>query len=534
MRPGLVSAVVVSLATAAPLAPPASADSLCRVIDVDLQPSAKLQMVAWLEDGAGNYVSTLFITDAVGRRGLGNRPGRWDFNSGPRWPYGRRIATFPVWAHTHGMEFPAVEFRNGEDSNLSHPFNHSSVEEFFCRPLAPNEAGWDTGTCSSSIFTDKGKLSATTKSLYPPREDITRVDGIDTEDVATYAALNPFDEVSQATPAADLPFTVSWPMPADLPPGDYVLRVEVAKEFDHNATYSPEAYPSPPAIPWSNYGLPYRGQPSVVYQVAFTVDGGTSVATTSSYAGYGDPDGQDGNLRTPDASITTGVPGSGADRLLLRADGSATFRVRVTSRAEDDAVPPDAPTELAVQDLTLTTAMLTFVAPGDDGGTGQVSSYETRYRAIEPITDANFATSTPIAAAIAPDEPGQIQTFDITGLLPATTYYVAVRAYDECRNAGPLAITSFTTPDRTAGEVDACFVATAAYGTLLANEVGQLRQFRDGVLRRSVLGELFVETYYAVGPAFATVVDHSDPLRQAARDGLGPVVALVRGLKYER
>ena len=58
------------------------------------------------------------------------------------------------------------------------------------------------------------------------------------------------------------------------------------------------------------------------------------------------------------------------------------------------------------------------------------------------------------------------------------------------------------------------------------------RQFRDGVLRKSVLGELFVETYYTVGPAFATVVDHSDPLRAAARDGLGPLVRLVRGMKY--
>jgi hypothetical protein len=36
-----------------------------------------------------------------------------------------------------------------------------------------------------------------------------------------------------------------------------------------------------------------------------------------------------------------------------------------------------------------------------------------------------------------------------------------------------------------------------------------------------------------VGPAFSTVVAHSDPLRQAARDGLAPLVSLVRGLKYE-
>ena len=52
-------------------------------------------------------------------------------------------------------------------------------------------------------------------------------------------------------------------------------------------------------------------------------------------------------------------------------------------------------------------------------------------------------------------------------------------------------------------------------------------------VRRSVLGELFVETYYAVDPAFAAAVDHSDPLRHAARSGLAPMIDLVRGLKYE-
>jgi hypothetical protein len=116
--------------------------------------------------------------------------------------------------------------------------------------------------------------------------------------------------------------------------------------------------------------------------------------------------------------------------------------------------------------------------------------------------------------------------------MPQTKYSVAIRAYDECRNYGPIATTTFTTAERAVGEVDACFVATAAYGTVLANEVSHLRQFRDGVLRRSVLGELFVETYYTVGPAFSTVVDHSEPLRHAARDGLQPLVDLVRGLSY--
>ena len=529
----LVSAAFLA-ALAVGANPAAAADPQCRVIDVDLQPSDKLQIVAWLEDASGNYVDTLFITDAVGRRGIGNRPGRYDFNSGPRWPYGRRTTTFPVWSHKHGMTFPTLQFRNRDDSNLSHPFNQSSSEAFFCRPLAPNEPGWDTATCSSPIFTDKGALDSTVPSRYPPREDIAMVQGIDDPGVATFDDLNPFDTVSQATPAADLPFTVSWPMPGELPAGEYGLLVEVAKEIDHNATYSATARPSPEGIPWAQYGLPYRGQPSVVYRLPVTVGSSTATASTMTYAGYGDPDGMDGNLRTPDLSITSDVPGSGAGRLLVRTDGSAMFRLRATARPEDDSIAPGAATELTAADAQPTAVTMSFVAPGDDGGANPVAGYEVRYRAIEPIDDSNFATSSPITASIDVDDPGQVQLFDVTGLLPETTYYVAVRAYDECRNYGPLAVTHFTTPERPVGEVDACFVATAAYGTLLANEVSHLRQFRDGVLRRSVLGELFVETYYTVGPAFSTVVAHSDPLRHAARDGLAPLVSLVRGLKYEQ
>lgn len=530
----LAGALGAAALLAAPAAPAVAGPPQCRVIDVDFTPSEKLQMVVWLEDTSGNYVDTLFITDGVGRRGLGNRPGRWDFNSGTKWPYGRRTATFPVWANRHGESFPLVVFQNERDSDLSHPFNQSSTEAFFCRPLrTTDQPAWDTGTCGSPIFTDKGKLDPVERSPYPPREDIAAVDGIDDPAVDAYDEMNPFDIVSQATPVADLPFTVSWPIPDDLPLGEYVLFMEVAKEFDHNETYTVEARPAPTGIAFSEFGLPYRGQPSVIYQVPVTVGTTMTSAATMEYAGYGDPDGMNGAINPPDVTITTNRPGSGAARLLVRMEGPGMFRLRATARPEEDSVPPGPATELQVPVIDPSSATVTFVAPADDSALDRVTGYEVRYRALEPITPENFLDSTPIAQSIAPDEPGQVQDFELTGLLPQTPYYVAVRAFDECRNYGPLVIARFETPARTSGEVDACFVATAAYGTLMANEVAPLRQFRDSVLRRSVLGELFVETYYSVGPAFATVVDQSDPLRQAARSGLRPFIDLVRGLRYE-
>jgi len=53
-------------------------------------------------------------------------------------------------------------------------------------------------------------------------------------------------------------------------------------------------------------------------------------------------------------------------------------------------------------------------------------------------------------------------------------------------------------------------VATAAYGSVMANDVAMLRRFRDGVLERTVLGELAVETYYTFGPAVAGMIGESE------------------------
>jgi hypothetical protein len=65
----------------------------------------------------------------------------------------------------------------------------------------------------------------------------------------------------------------------------------------------------------------------------------------------------------------------------------------------------------------------------------------------------------------------------------------------------------------------------------MASDVELLRHFRDSLLRKTVLGELAVETYYTFGPAISGVVGESDLLRATARDLLRPIVGRVRGFK---
>jgi hypothetical protein len=428
------------------------------------------------------------------------------------------------------MTFPQLEFQGGQDSDLSHSSQQSSRELHFCRPLETSEAGWDAVSCATSAYTDKGMFGSAS-SGYPPRADLIPVTGMDSLSVNMFKAMNPFDAVSQATPRIGNLAQISWPIPPDLATGDYVLFMEVSLEQDYNEIYNAARYPSP-NVPYGSYGVPYRGQPSVIYRVPFTLADSETTAMIDTYAGYGDPDGG-GTLNPPDATITGDTPNSGALRLLLTSKDGQMFRVRVDARPERDFIAPAPPGDMVVSDPQASGAMLSFLAPGDDGTVGTVTGYDVRYLAGDtPITEDNFASANEVTFDVDVVSAGQAQALTLKDLLPETRYTVAVRAFDNCHNISPITTTTFTTAARKIGEVDACFIATAAYGSLLANDVEMLRRFRDMLLKRSVLGEIAVETYYTFGPPVAGVIGESDLLRSTARDLLTPIVNRVRGLRW--
>ena len=510
---------------------PRPAAAACRVLEVEFTPSEGLQLVVWLEDASGTFVETLFITAATGSYGLGNRPGILDFNSEWMWPYGRRESVFPVWAHERGVTYPMLVFQDSDDRNLSHSIAHSSLDPYYCRPLREGEVTWnrsvDAGTCATPAFTDKGMFApGGLTSLYPPRSDLAPTAMIDHADVARFAVLNDLDAVSQATPSPGMPHVIRWALPDELPDGEYVALVEASREFDQNESY---AYPSPVGIPWSEYGEPYRGQPSVVWRVPFSVTREGATAHVLEYAGYGDPDGLSGTLFSPDATITSDVEGSGAGRLLVANGPEGAYRLLVTTRPSADDTPPAAPGALAAGEVLHDRAAFSFAAPGD--AEGAVVQYEVRYLAGAPLTVENFTDGTLAAQGMPVLEPGALQEFMLEGLSPDTRYWVGVRAADSCLNPGPPAILSVATARVPVMEVDGCFVATAAWGSPLALEVAGLRRFRDRFLRNQAIGELFVESYYTLGPGLAAVVAPSEALRTLARRALAPWVDFARALE---
>lgn len=115
-----------------------------------------------------------------------------------------------------------------------------------------------------------------------------------------------------------------------------------------------------------------------------------------------------------------------------------------TAMAAIDVTPPSTVANLAVSSSTPMSVTLQWSAPGDDGSSGTASFYDVRYRTA-PITESNFATSTPVAGEPAPHAAGTTETFTVTGLTPTTTYWFALRTVDDAGNTSALSNAASTT-----------------------------------------------------------------------------------------
>ncbi|RCV63040.1 hypothetical protein C5S53_16120 [Methanophagales archaeon] len=68
--------------------------------------------------------------------------------------------------------------------------------------------------------------------------------------------------------------------------------------------------------------------------------------------------------------------------------------------------------------------------------------------------------------------------------------------------------------------VTPCFIATAAYGTPLHDDIAVLRDFRDEYLMPSPVGRTFVKIYYSFSPPIADLIGGNEGLMAVTREGL--------------
>ena len=340
-----------------------------RRLRIRFTPTARVQLAAAIDDGRTRF-ATLALTEAVALRGIGNRPGASQMNSGFRWPYGRREGVLPFWAHRRsargGAFFRRVIFQYGR------PEGHASEtagvpggsrDDYFCLSFDASlsrQDGLDAVSCASTFHSDKGRFVTgsdiavgiaepfetapgvgtmrpfRTTSLYPPRRDVVPTEH-DHRDVARFSSealrvMPELDAVTLATPRGDAPTEIVAEIPDGWPDIPYSVFVEVNTEGDHGGGYDTSAYPTPtaPAGAWDSwsqaYGYPYRGQPSVVFRVDVDIaPGRASTYVAERPIGYTRIDGSTGELAPLDDTIVDdpiGRPGSGADRLRARPDGT--------------------------------------------------------------------------------------------------------------------------------------------------------------------------------------------------------------------
>jgi hypothetical protein len=531
---------------------------------MDLMP----QIAVWVESAdRTQFIDTLLVTNAVAVRGIGNRPGRWDFLSAPKFPYGKRVMALPIWAYARGKMYDVITMKDESgcdpecESWLGWHEATSSPEMFFCTPFAATgaksvEAGLMMGetvdaiTCPSVFNSSKGK-STTTKTYYPPRNDLNPLSFQNSDcdeqggvispamndprspcrlSARSYATINDLDAVAAATPPYGSVYGGTWKVPANLAAGDYLVMVEVNKEYDTNSAHDHPSFTDPRL---AQNGIPGNfGQPSVLYKVPIHIDPGSpSSASTMQIAGYGDWRGLDGAIAPRDATISTTVPGSGEMRLLDISGPGGQGRVHVSVESCAAQVcdpPPSAPTP--VGGLTVVEGSQTpfsvdvaFVNASANGAT--VMAYDIRYRNGATMTADEFAQATKIRVVV-PTAPGTPGTFTVRDLKPKSQYSVGIRSIDQCNQQSELVTLQIETKVKRYAQLSGCFIATAAYGSEMEPQVAAMRQMRDRLRSGSALFSAAADLYYRSGPAAAEVLKQSDTARAIVRRVLAPVSAV--------
>jgi hypothetical protein len=117
-------------------------------------------------------------------------------------------------------------------------------------------------------------------------------------------------------------------------------------------------------------------------------------------------------------------------------------------------------------------------------------------------------------------------TWDTSGVEQGTYHINGLVFYDGQAAGSAITATATAEPSDEQPSGGLCFIATAAYGTPMAKEIGILREFRDEYLLTNPLGQALVDIYYGVCQPIAEFITEHPSLKPVVRAGLGPAVVM--------
>ena len=138
-----------------------------------------------------------------------------------------------------------------------------------------------------------------------------------------------------------------------------------------------------------------------------------------------------------------------------------------------------------------------------------------------------YDAGTVVALAAAPDAGHRFVRWsgDVEHITDVESMAVTITMEDNCSITANFAAVGWYSIGGSIPSVG-CFIATAAYGTPMAEEIQVLREVRDEYLLTNPAGQLLVALYYRVSPPIAEFITDHPTLKPIVRAGLAPAVAM--------
>ncbi|MFP4172043.1 MAG: CFI-box-CTERM domain-containing protein [Candidatus Hydrogenedentota bacterium] len=320
--------------------------------------------------------------------------------------------------------------------------------------------------------------------------------------VHLYDSVYPFDEREVSFNTAETPASVSYPLgEADVAQEDiedgFVSTFSLPTDFDYAfgdeefmAEIAPGRYESNVTIP--DFVVEDDEVAEVTSRV-FNLDSAFALRTDA-------PTPEDVREATADES---GVPGDTVD---ITGRGIA-WPAEVLFGTGEDLEDPDAYASAEIQNLGEDESLLQVTAPEQPADAGDTVDIVLLFPQVSDDGEKQEGFQVVrIEGGFTYEEPRANLLRVLLGVL-----------------ASLAALTALGDDD---GSDSACFIATAAYGTPMAEDVSVLRSVRDNVLLESSVGTALVDTYYRVSPPIADAVAASPMLASIVRALLTPVVLM--------